>query len=140
MAGRPNREGEADTATVLKEALQDVEKVVRQQVDLLRVELGHELGKARSAAVSLGAGAACLVGGGALVTVALVHALRRATGLPLWSCYGLVSGLVGAAGVGLIKSGLRKAGEVQLVPPPQTTQALRENLTWLGEQVGLGAG
>jgi hypothetical protein len=64
----------------------------------------------------------------------LVHGLRRSTRLPLWGCYGLVGGLLGAVGTALLAEGRRKAAGVRLAPPPETAAALRENLAWLEDQ------
>jgi hypothetical protein len=82
----------------------------------------------------LGAGAGLVATGGAFSAVALVHALHRATRLPLWGCYALMGALLGAAGAGFLADGRARASGVRL-PPPETTAALRENLEWLKEQV-----
>ena len=58
----------------------------------------------------------------------------KATRLPLWGCYGLVGGAVGAFGAGLLVGGMRKAGDVHLAAPPQSLAALKENLAWIGDQ------
>jgi hypothetical protein len=53
--------------------------------------------------------------------------------LPLWICYGIVGGGVSAAGLALLLKGREQMGQVQLLPPPETTNALKENATWLKE-------
>jgi len=63
----------------------------------------------------------------------VVHVLNKATRLPLWSCYGLVGGALGAAGAGLLAAGRREAEGVRLVPA-QTMEALKENVEWIKEQ------
>jgi hypothetical protein len=112
-----------------------VEHLVAQQVDLLRSEVRQELGEAKAAAASMGAGVGLVAAGGLLSTLMLVHALHKATGLPLWACYGLVGGAAGAAGAGLLAAGRKGAEGVRLLPPPRTARAVKENLTWLKEQV-----
>jgi hypothetical protein len=118
-----------DVTTLLKDIVRDTEKLIGQQFDLLRTELKQELDQAKSAAVSLGAGAGLTAAGGVLATLMLVHGLHRATGLPLWGCYGLVGGVLGAAGAGLLARGWKGVAGLEF-PPPQTTQTLRENFTW----------
>ena len=82
----------------------------------------------------MGAGTVLVATGGILTTLMLVHGLQRATRLPLWGCYGLVGGAVGAFGAGLLVGGMRKAGDVHLAVPPQSLAALKENLAWIGDQ------
>jgi uncharacterized membrane protein YqjE len=130
----PSSDAEPDLMALVKEVVNDSETLAGQQLRLLRVELQEELAHAREAALLLGAGAGLVATGGVFSTVALVHALHKATRLPLWCCYGLVGGLLGAAGAGLLASGRERAAGVRL-PPPQTMSALRENLEWLKEQV-----
>ena len=124
---------EPELLTLVGKAVRDSEKLVAQQLQLLRSEVAEEVGKAKTAAVQLGAGAGLLAAGGLLTTLMAVHLLHRTTRLPLWACYGLVGGTLGAAGAGLLTAGARQAGRVSLVPE-QTTAALMENLAWIKEQ------
>lgn len=123
-----------DLTALVGDILQDLERLVGQQFDLLRAEVRQGLERAKSAAVSFGAGGGLLAAGGVLGVLALVHGLHKATRLPLWSCYGLVGSLLGAAGAGLLANGVRQAAGVNLIPE-QTGAALKENLSWLKEQV-----
>jgi hypothetical protein len=87
--------------------------------------------------VSFGVGAGLAASGGMLTTLMLVHGLHRATGLPLWVCYGLVGGALGAAGAGFLSRASRQMSRVDLTDLPQSAQALKENLSWAKEQVQL---
>jgi Putative Actinobacterial Holin-X, holin superfamily III len=120
-----------DLTPLLSEIVSDSQKLISQQVELLRLELLGEVQKAKTAAFSLGAGLGLVAAGGLLSTQMLVHLLHRSTRLPLWACYGILAGLLGAAGAKLIDSGGKEIGELQLTPPPQTAKALKENLRWL---------
>jgi hypothetical protein len=120
-----------DLAPLLSEIVSDSQRLISQQVELLRLELLGELQKAKSAAFSLGAGLGLVAAGGLLSTQMLVHLLHRSTHLPLWACYGILAGLLGAAGAKLIDWGRKKMGDMRLTYPPQTTEALKENLRWL---------
>jgi hypothetical protein len=117
----------------LRGVVRDAETLIGLQFDLLRSEVRQELRQARDAALSLGGGAAFIGTGGVLAAFAAVHALHRATRLPLWACYGAVGGLLGAAGAGLMAAGLHQAAGVRVVPP-QTLEALEENLAWIKDQ------
>jgi len=122
-----------DLTTLVGEVIRDAETLIGQQFDLLRSEIRQEVHQARDAAVSLGTGAALIATGGFLGALATVHAVSRATKLPLWASYGLVGGLVGGAGLALAVSGRRRAERLSLVPE-QTVEALKENLSWAKDQ------
>jgi Putative Actinobacterial Holin-X, holin superfamily III len=123
-----------DLSALLTGLARTSETLLQQQVDLLRSELKQELNKAGGAAVALAAGSGLVAAGGVYSTLMLVHLLQRVTRLPLWACYGLVAGGLGAAGINLILRGRRTAERVQL-DLPQTTAGLKENLGWLKDQV-----
>jgi hypothetical protein len=123
-----------DLTTLLKEIVEDSETLLDQQLSLLRAEVHEQLQRAGEAALSLGAGAGLVATGGALSALMVVHALHKATRLPLWACYGLVGGTLGAWGARLLAAGRREAASVRLLPPPRTAAALKENLTWIKEQ------
>jgi hypothetical protein len=114
----------------LEAIAQDAERLVSLHADLLRSELRESTAQAVPALASLGAGAGLAVAGGLLGSLAVVHALHRATRLPLWGCYGLVGGLLGAAGAGLAGSGARRLSKVQLIPR-ETLATLKEDLEWV---------
>jgi Putative Actinobacterial Holin-X, holin superfamily III len=120
-----------DLMPLLSEIVSDSQKLISQQVELLRLELLGELPKAKTVAFSLGAGLGLVTAGGLLSTQMLVHLLHRSTHLPLWACYGILAGLLGAVGAKLIDLGRKKIGDLQLTYPPQTAEALKENLRWL---------
>jgi hypothetical protein len=134
LAKHPAKAHEPDLANLVREIVRDSETLIGQQLDLLRAEVRRELGEAKGAAVMIGAGAGLVATGGVLTVLMAVHGLQRATRLPLWGCYGLVGGLLGAAGAGLLAAGGREAAGVHLIPPPETMGALRENLEWIKEQ------
>ena len=115
--------------------VQDAQELIRQQFDLLRVEVREEIDQAKRAAVATGAGVGLLCLGGVLSAHALAHLLQRTTGLPLWACYGTVSGLLLTSGAGLLAHARGEAADVHLLPPEQTAEALRENLTWAKDQL-----
>lgn len=133
MADEPVRADEPDLGRLVLGAVRDAEGLVGLQFDLLRSEVRQELRLARDAALSVGSGAAMLGAGGVMAAFMAVHALHRATRMPLWACYGAVGGLLGAAGAGLVATGLGRAAGVRLIPP-ETTEALRENLAWIKDQ------
>jgi hypothetical protein len=117
--------------SLAKGILDDAQNLLTEHLELFRSEVKEELGKARIAALSLGTGAGLVALGGVLSALTVAHLLHRSTRLPLWSCYGIVSGLLGATGVGLLYNASRTIATVQLAPPPETARALQEDANWL---------
>jgi hypothetical protein len=79
----------------------------------------------------MAAGLLILLLGGALLGVMLAHALHAAgPGLPLWGSYGIVGGLLAAAGAGAFYSGKKQLENVHPLPE-KSTEALKENVQWL---------
>ena len=111
----------------------DLRALVVQELRLASHEVGEELGKARSAGISLALGAGLSVLGGLLLILMIVHMLNAA-GLPLWASYGLVGLVLGGSGVALIMKAKTKAGDIHVVPI-RTVQTMKENVSWIKEEV-----
>lgn len=119
---------------LVREIVQDSRQLLGQQIELAKTEVGGELRRLAGAGVSVAAGGGLAAAGGLMSGLMLVHLLRRVTGLPIWACYGLLGGSLGAAGLALVRSGRETLAGLQF-PPPQTTQAVEENLEWLQDQL-----
>ena len=119
-----------DVVERLETIAHDTERLVDLHAELLRSELRQAADQATPALASIGAGAGLAAAGGLLGALALVHALHRGTRLPLWGCYSLVGGLLGATGIGLMDSGARQISGISLIPH-QTIATLKEDLKWL---------
>ena len=135
----PDDANDGDLGDLLGAVLRDAEALAGQHVALLRAELRHELVEAGLAAASVGVGASLTAAAGVLGSLMLVHKLHDSTRVPLWGCYGLVGGALGAVGVGLLASGLGRAAAVDLVPR-QTGAALREDFEWVKDQAARFSG
>jgi hypothetical protein len=108
----------------------DGQKLIEQQFNLLRREIEGEIRRMRNAAISLAIGAGISAVGGLLLVITLVHVLNAYTELPLWGCYGLVGGVLLSVGALLLYVGGKGAADAHLLTPPQTTEALKENVEW----------
>lgn len=126
---------EQDLATLVAGIAHDTGTLVGQQIDLLRADLLAEARRVGTGVASIAAGGGLMASGGLLSGMMLAHALQRATRLPLWACYGLVAGSLGAAGLTLMRQGRDQIARVQLFPPPETAAALQENAAWMKEQI-----
>lgn len=134
MANEVKSEAEPGLAALVGGIVSDAQKLIEQQFTLLRREIEGEIRQAKTAAISLAVGAGLSVAGGMFVLLTVAHLVHTSTGLPLWGCYALVGGLLVGAGAALLYYGSREAADVHLITPPQTTEALKENLAWLKRQ------
>ena len=134
MAKRTERaDPNADLGSLLSTIAHDAKLLVEEQLELFRAEVGQELKRAGTAAAEAAAGGGLAAAGGLMAGFAAAHLLNRVSGLPLWACYGLAAGGLGAAGAGLLLAG--RNGIAGMRPLSQTTQALGENFQWLREQL-----
>ncbi len=129
---------ERDLPQLLGEVVRHSETLLSQQLEVFRAEAGQKVREAGGAALALAAGAGLCAAGGVLATAAAVHLLQRVTKLPLWANYALAAGAAGAAGAGLIAAGRRRAAQIQRPLLPQTAASLRDNVTWLRNQLTAG--
>lgn len=130
MADRPT---DPDLPTLLGTIAGEAKVLLGQQVELFRAEVGAELRRAGGAVASAAGGAGLAAAGGLLAGLSAAHLLNRLTGLPLWACYGLAAGGLGAAGGKLLRDG--RDGVAGLRPLPQTAAALAENVEWLTDHL-----
>jgi hypothetical protein len=130
---KPMPKSERGVSELLGDISRDARTLVAQQFDLARTELGQELRQAGTAAACLAGGGGLAVAGGLLTGFALAQFIRDTTGLPLWLCYGIAAGGVGATGGLLLKAG--RDGLAELKPLPETVAAFEENVEWLKDQL-----
>jgi len=112
--------------------IKDAQTLMRQELELAKVEIKHELTKTRDAALAMAGGAAALALAGLLLTFMVVHLITWATNgyIPLWGSFGIVGGLFLAGGLVLLFVGKSYADRVRLVPR-QTVETMQENVQWI---------
>jgi hypothetical protein len=95
----------------------------------------QEVVKAITAVAWLAIGGVLLAFSGLLFVAMLVFLLHWATNnqLPLWSCFGVVGGVIAIIGVVLLLIGKWKVDNLHLVPP-RTAETLKENFAWIQNQ------
>jgi hypothetical protein len=136
MASAPKSGHEPSITTLVEGIVNDGQKLISQQFDLMRQEVREELGEVKHAAVTLSAGAGLAALAGVMSAHMLVHLLHRSTRMPLWGCYGVVAGVLGAAGAEMLNHSRKQAGQIGTLP--QTKETLKENVAWLRSQATTG--
>jgi Putative Actinobacterial Holin-X, holin superfamily III len=131
----PDEAREADNGPSLTQLvtglIDDAEKLFKQQVELVRVEIRNDIRKTKEAARYMGIGAGVAALGGVVLALALVHLLAwLAPGLALWACYAIVGGVLAVAGGALVYTG-RRIFESFNPLPEQSAEGIQENVQWL---------
>jgi len=138
MATQVPTSSEPGISTLLREIVNDIGDLVKQQIQFARAEINADLRKSKEALtfLALGAGSVfvCVLFFG-LMLVHLLHWLTAPpgsdlSGLPLWGCHAIISGLFLITGVCLIVTG-RKMFQSFTPLPVQTIQTAKENVEWI---------
>jgi uncharacterized membrane protein YqjE len=120
---------EQSTGDLVKQLTQQVSTLVRQEVELAKVEMADK-GKKAGVGIGMfgGAGVAALLGLGAL-TAFLILVLDLV--MPAWAA-ALIVGVIWAAVAGVLAlQGREKVKEVGTPLPEETTESVKEDVEWL---------
>lgn len=115
---------------LLRGIVNDVQDLVRQQLALFRQEVRDEVRTTRDGLLIIVAGAGLALVGVLVIALGLPLLLNwLAPQIPLWACFGIVGAAGALMGAAVIYAGVRQLKSIDAIPP-QTVDALRENLTW----------
>jgi len=109
----------------------DLSTLVRQEMQLAKVEIKQEVRTAGKAGGLLGGGA--FAGYVALLFVSVAIALLLALAMPNWLAFLIVGVLYGIVAAVLLAKGKQEMAKVDPVPQ-QTVQTLKEDVEWAKNQ------
>jgi hypothetical protein len=118
------------TASLLSGIVRDAQRLLSQQIELLKLEIKDELRKLVMgvAFIAVSAGMLCL--GGLLLAFTVVYLLDWAfPALGLWVCFLIVGGGLTLLGVSLLFAAIKKFSSFHPIPD-QSLKGLKENLQW----------
>lgn len=120
---------EASVAALVGGIINDAQRLLSQQIELIRVEIKEDVRRAATGLALVAGGAIFLAIGAVLLCFMLVHLLAWAFDphLPLWTCFLIVGGAIALAGAVLVYVAVRKFSHSL---PEQSLAALKENLQW----------
>jgi len=131
MANDAHTGTEPSVTTLVTGIINDAQELIKQQMALVRTEIQEDFRKTKEGALSLALGLGIAALGGLLLCFMLVHLLYWAVPqVTLWGWFGIVGGVLAAAGAGLIYAG-SKTFESFNPLPDQSARALKENVQWL---------
>lgn len=130
MASDVMPNNQASVTGLVSGIIDDTQRLLKQQAELLKADLRSELREAKEVGLSMAIAGALLGVGGLLLSFMLVHFLSWAIPeLPLWGSHAIVGGLFAAAGGIVFYLGREKLEKLPL-PGEQTVEGLKENLQW----------
>lgn len=117
---------------LFKELTSDLSQLMRQELELLRVEMTEKARAAAGAGVMLSGAAVVglLAAGSFTATVILVLALA----MPAWVAALIVTVIYGIAAAAMGIAGRRKVEDVMPPVPRQTLQTVKEDVEWAKTQ------
>jgi hypothetical protein len=121
-------------ASLLEGLINDTKLLIWQEVTLVKNEIQAEVRKLKRVALSAGIGMGLAVVGALLLILMLVHLVQTATGLPLWTCYGIVGGTLAGSAAILLANAKANMADVHIVPR-KTMATMKEQATWIKEQI-----
>jgi hypothetical protein len=119
---------------LIRGILRDFRTLVDEEVALARLELQEQVGRVRTAAVSLSIAAVALLMGGAFILVALATAIADLLGWPVWSGFLIVALVMTAIGVITLMMGRTRLRAVNMVPD-KTIESVKENAEWISKRL-----
>ena len=120
--------------SLLRGILMDVRTLIREEIELARVEIREQAGRARAAAVSFAIAAVALACGGVLLLVALATGIADALDWPVWSGFLIVAVLLSLVGIVTLSAGRKQLQQVHAVPA-ETVSTLKENSEWIAKRL-----
>lgn len=94
----------------------DVERLVKKQLQLFRVEFKEDWNKAKFGVFSLGSGAGLFALSGILGAHASALMLHKALRIPLWLSYAFLCGFGCALGTSLMAAGVKEVQNADIFP------------------------
>ena len=131
MLNSIREELESTVAPLFKEIVDDARKLMRQEAELVRIEVREEGVRARQAFALLVAGSATLFISLVLCAFMLVQLIATEwLQVPLWAAFGIVAVVMALVGGGLSFFGGKKIESMRR-SSGRSMQALREGFGWM---------
>jgi uncharacterized membrane protein YqjE len=126
------REGDQGLGDLFSRLTEDLSTLVRDEVELAKVEINQSVENAKTAGVSIGA--AGLLGLMAFVMLSFAAAWGLAEVVPTGVAFVIVGAAYGLVALALLALGRQKIKAAKPVPE-QTVETLKEDVAWAKQQM-----
>lgn len=127
-----NNTAEPSIGSLFTDLTDDMGKLVRQEIELARVETMQKVNRAMRSAILMAAGG--LVAYAGFITLLITAAIALGSFMPYWLSSLIVGVVVLIVGALLISSGRSSLNKLTVVPE-NTVQSIKEDARWAKEQV-----
>lgn len=125
----PETQAKPSVSRLVSDIVDDAQRLVRQQLDMLKAEIREDVSRTKTAATYGALGVTMMTVGGLSLVFGIVYLLHEQFQIPMWIAWAGLGGTILVAG--LICGLIAKARFESFNPlPDKTAQALKENLTW----------
>lgn len=119
---------------LIRGILDDLRTLIREEIELARVELRQQAARAKTAAVSFAVAAIALALGGALLLIAIALAISDLLNWPAWAGFLAVAVVMAGAGLVALGTGRKKVRDFHAVPE-ETVSSVKENSAWIAKRM-----
>jgi uncharacterized membrane protein YqjE len=112
----------------------DLRQLMREELQLAKVEIREQAGRAKMAAFALGASLVAIVIGSLFLLIAVAAGVADAFDWPGWAGFLVVGFVLAVVGGVMLATGRRRLSSVHAVPE-QTVQTLKENSEWIAKRL-----
>ena len=114
---------------LVKSVLADTRELMREEFELMRVEIRQEVAKARTAGIAFGAAAVAGLLAVTLLCVALATVIPYLFGWPVWTGFAIMAVLLAVVAFGTMSYGKKLLADFHALE--QTRATMKENLEWI---------
>jgi uncharacterized membrane protein YqjE len=129
----PGVREERSIGELFGELTQDMTLLVRQEVQLARVELEQKASRIAGALTTVGTGGFVAYVGALALAAGLILLLADLAGIDAWISSLIVGGVLAIAGYVMLQGGLRRLKQTDLTPR-RTVETLKDDVQWAKEQ------
>ena len=130
----PELSDDTSIRSLFRGILTDIRTLIREEIELARVEVSTELERARASARSFAIAAATLAFGSTFLLLALALGIADLMNWPVWSGVLVVAIVLTAVGFTALAAGRRKLETLHAVPR-ETVSTLKENSEWIAKRL-----
>jgi hypothetical protein len=129
------REVESTVAPLVRGILEDSQKLFRQELALVKVEVREDVRRARDAVIAMSVGGVVCLVGLFLFGCMLAYLINTySQSIPLWGAFGIVAAIAFLVGGAFLFGGAKRAKGIKGIPE-QTVETMRENVQWIQRKV-----
>jgi hypothetical protein len=119
---------------LIRGILDDLRTLIREEIELARVELSAQAARAKTAAISFAVAAITLAFGGVFLLIAIALGVSDLLNWPAWAGFLVVAIVMAGGGLVALGAGKKELRGFHAVPE-QTVSSVKENSAWIAKRM-----